>query len=354
MMKVNRMNYLKNLKSLFEQWSGEKVNSFSFLPLSGSARRYIRLYGNINTAIGAFNTDKRENKAFIYLTKHFTKNNLNVPEFLAEDLKNDIYLIRDLGDTTLSSLIEKAGKGNKFNNEIRECYKAVITLLPKFQIAASYKLDYSKCYPRADFDKQSMIWDLSYFKYYFLKLAGISFDEQKLENDFNTLINFLLQADCKYFMYRDLNSRNVMIFNNKPYFIDYQGGRQGALQYDIASLLMDSKANIPPALRDEFLNYYIESVKKICKIDKRVFLKFYDGYALIRLLQMFGAYGYRGYFEGKELFLKSIPYAVKDLKVLLDKSEIMDKIKIPELCSALDQIAGSKEIVNIAQFKKKR
>jgi aminoglycoside/choline kinase family phosphotransferase len=353
-MKVNRMNYLKNLKSLFEQWSGEKVKSFSFLPLSGSARKYIRLSGNNNTAIGAYNTDKRENRAFIYLTKHFTKNTLNVPEFLAENLKNDIYLIRDLGDTTLFSLIEKAGKGNKLNDEIREYYKAVITMLPKFQITASDKLDYSKCYPRADFDRQSMIWDLSYFKYYFLKLGGISFDEQKLENDFNTLINFLLQADCKYFMYRDLNSRNVMIFNNEPYFIEYQGGRKGALQYDIASLLLDSKADIPPVLRDEFLNYYIESVNKICRIDKRVFIKYYDGYALIRLLQMFGAYGYRGYFEGKVHFLKSIPYAVKDLKVLLDKSKIMDKIKIPELYSTLDQIAGSKEIINIEQVKKKR
>jgi hypothetical protein len=190
-----------------------------------------------------------------------------------------------------------------------------------------------------------MIWDLNYFKYYFLKLGGISFDEQKLENDFNTLVNFLLQADCKYFMYRDLNSRNVMILNNEPYFIDYQGGRKGALQYDIASLLLDSKANIPPVLRDELLNYYIESVKKICKIDKRVFLKYYDGYVLIRLCQMFGAYGYRGYFEGKVHFLKSIPYAVNNLKVLLDKSKIKDKIKIPELYSALDQIAGSKELM---------
>ena len=348
------MNYLKDLKILFEQWSGEKVKSFTLLPLSGSARRYIRFYGNKNTAVGAYNTDKRENRAFIYLTKHFTKHKLHVPEFLAEDLKNDIYLIRDLGDTTLFSLIEKAGKGNKLNNEIREYYKAVITLLPIFQIAASNKLDYTKCYPRADYDKQSMIWDLSYFKYYFLKLAGISFDEQKLENDFNALINFLLQADCKYFMYRDLNSRNVMIFNNEPYFIDYQGGRRGALQYDIASLLLDSKADIPPVLRDEFIDYYIESVKKTNKIDKRIFLKYYDGYALIRLLQMFGAYGYRGYFEGKVLFLNSIPYAVKDLKVLLDKSKIMDKIKIPELYSALDRITVSKEIMKIEQVKKKR
>jgi len=339
------MNYQQNLQTLFEQWSGEKVKSFTSLPLSGSERRYIRFYGSKNTAIGAFNPDERENRAFIYLTKHFLKYKLNVPDILSADLQKSIYLIRDLGDTTLFSLIEKTKTGNKFTGEIKEYYKTIITQLPKFQIASSNKLDYSKCYPRSDFDSQSMIWDLNYFKYYFLKLGGFSFDEQKLENDFNNLVNFLLRADCKYFMYRDLNSRNVMILNNEPYFIDYQGGRKGALQYDIASLLLDSKANIPPVLREEFLNYYIESVNKIGKIDKRVFLKYYDGYVLLRLLQMFGAYGYRGYFEGKVHFLKSIPYAVNNLRQLLSKNKITGNIKTAELDSVLTRIVVSKELM---------
>jgi aminoglycoside/choline kinase family phosphotransferase len=338
-----KMNYQKSLITLYEQWSGEKVKSFTTLPLSGSERKYVRLYGNNNTAIGAFNPDERENRAFIYLSKHFLKNKLHVPNILSADLKKSIYLISDLGDTTLFSLIEKAEAKNKFSDDICEYYKTVITQLPKIQITASDKLDYSKCYPRAEFDRQSMLWDLNYFKYYFLKLGGISFDEQKLENDFTALVNFLLQADCKYFMYRDLNSRNIMILNNEPYFIDYQGGRKGPLQYDIASLLLDSKANIPLTLRDEFLNYYIESVKKTYNIYKRDFLKYYDGYVLIRLLQVFGAYGYRGYFEGKAHFLKSIPLAIKNLKWLLDKNAI--KIKIPELLSALNQIADSKEMM---------
>jgi len=337
------MNYQQNLKTLFEHWSGEKVKSFTPLPFSGSERRYIRFYGSNNTAIGAFNPDDRENSAFVYLTKHFLKNKLYVPEFLSADLHNKIYLIRDLGDITLFSLIEKNGNTNKFTDEILGYYKTIITQLPKFQILASDKLDYSKCYPRAAFDRKSMLWDLNYFKYYFLKLGGIPFDEQKLENDFNTLVKFLLQADCNYFMYRDLNSRNVMILNDEPYFIDYQGGRKGALQYDIASLLLDSKANIPQSLREEFLDYYINSVRKIAKIDNRTFLKYYDGYVLIRLLQMFGAYGYRGYFEGKEHFLKSIPYAVNNLRLLLNESKIKNKIKIPELYSALDKITDSKE-----------
>ena len=339
------MDYQQNLKKIFEQWSGEKVKSFTPLPPSGSVRKYIRFKALKNTAIGAFNPDERENRAFIYLTKHFLKYKLNVPKILSADLKKNIYLLGDLGDTTLFSLLEKTKDGNKFNDEIIAYYKLSIAQLPGFQITATNKLDYSKCYPRADFDSQSMLWDLNYFKYYFLKLGGISFDEQKLENDFNTLINFLLQADCNYFIYRDFNPRNVMIFNNEPYFIDYQGGRKGALQYDIASLLLDSKADIPQELRDEFLIYYIEAVNKTLKIERRGFLKYYDGYVLIRLLQMFGAYGYRGYYEGKTHFLKSIPYAVKNLKELLNKNKIKNTIKVPELFSSLEQITESKDLM---------
>jgi len=188
------------------------------------------------------------------------------------------------------------------SDEVISFYKRVIEKLPGFQITAAKKLDYSKCYPTAKFDKQAMMWDLNYFKYSFLKLTGISFDEKKLEDDFKTLTTFLLQADCNYFMYHNFNLRNVMIKNSEPYFIDYQGGCKGALQYDIASLLFSSKADIPFSLREEFLEHYIVSARKIKSFDKQEFLKYYYSYVLIRLLQMFGAYGYRGYYEGKTHF----------------------------------------------------
>jgi aminoglycoside/choline kinase family phosphotransferase len=326
----------------FEKWSGEKVKSFSPLPESGSPRKYFRIIGETKTSIAALNSDKRENDAFIYLTKHFTKLKLPVPHLYSANRKNNIYLLEDLGDETLFSLLEQNSDKENISSETIILYKKVIVLLPQFQIAASKKLDYTKCYPRAKFDRQSMMWDLNYFKYYFLKLAKISFDEQKLENDFKTLIDFLLHANCNYFMYRDLNSRNIMVKKNEPYFIDYQGGRKGALQYDIVSLLFDSKANLPQSLREELLEHYIASVEKIKSIDKKEFLKYYDGYALIRLLQMFGAYGYRGYFEGKAHFLKSIPFAIKNLEWLLDTSKIKSKIRINELYNSLNQIISSK------------
>ena len=336
------MSYQNGLKNLFENWSGEKTVTFSPLPESGSPRKYFRITGATKTAIGVFNTEKQENKSFVYLSKHFKKNSLNVPKIYRTDLPNNIYLIEDLGDQTLFSFLEENKKKNKFNNALKIVYKKVIEQLPRFQIAAVEELDYSKCYPVSKFDKQSMIWDLNYFKYYFLKPAGITFDEQKLENDFNTLADFLLQADSNYFMYRDFNPRNIMIKNNEPYFIDYQGGREGALQYDIASFLFSSKSDIPYSLRDEFLEHYISFARKIKPFNRKEFLKYYDGYVLIRLLQMFGAYGYRGYYEGKAHFLKSIPYAVKNLEWLLKYHR--PKIKTHELFNSLQQIVNSSEL----------
>jgi aminoglycoside/choline kinase family phosphotransferase len=334
------MDNKDQLIKLFEKWSGEKVITFSPLPLSGSARKYFRIISEHKNVIGAYNSDERENRAFLYLSNHFRNYKLPVPKIYTAASK--IYLQEDLGNSTLFSLLEQNNNRNKFDKEIISLYKKVLTVLPRFQVQASKKLDYSFCYRRDKFDKQSMMWDLNYFKYYFLKLANISFDEQRLEEDFNALIAFLLQADSNYFMYRDFNSRNIMVLNNEIYFIDYQGGRKGALQYDIASLLFDSKADIPFELREKFLSYYLTEAQKISKIDKKEFLKYYYGYVLIRLLQMFGAYGFRGFFEGKSHFLRSIPFAQNNLQWLLENHK--PKIQLPELYNVLDQIAESKTL----------
>jgi aminoglycoside/choline kinase family phosphotransferase len=235
----------KNLLELFESWSGKKADDIYALALSGSERQYYRIISEKKTVLGVYNADKKENIAFLTFTKHFKKNGLAVPEIYKEDLKNDIYLIQDLGDTTLYSYLTQIRKVKDFSPELVALYKQIIKELPEFQINGNKNLDYGVCYPRSGFDKQSMLWDLSYFKYYFLKLAKIPFDEQSLEDDFQKFTDFLLTADCNYFLYRDFQSRNIMLYNNKIYFIDYQGGRKGALQYDLASLLYDAKADIP-------------------------------------------------------------------------------------------------------------
>ncbi len=330
------------LKKLFEDWAGQQCVSFTQLPGSGSYREYFRLTSNNKKAIGVNNSDEKENIAFIEFTKHFTKKNLPVPQFYSEKLDNDIYLIEDLGGTTLFSYLTQLRQDNNFPKEIFDLYKKVLKVLPKFQINGGKDLDYSKCYPRAKFDRQSMMWDLSYFKYYFLKLAKISFDEQSLENDFHTFTDFLLQTDTDYFMYRDFQSRNVLLKEDKPYFVDYQGGRRGALQYDVASLLFDAKANIPRLVRSELLDYYIKELNDHIKIDEKEFKKYYYGYVLIRILQAMGAYGFRGFYEKKEQFLKSIPYAVNNLKWIINSVEL--PVELPAMWETLEQLVESKRL----------
>ncbi len=327
-----KTNQKKIVSDLFEKWANETVVQIKPLPQSGSSRSYYRIFGNTKTVIGVYNLDRKENEAFLSFSNHFLTQKLNVPEIYVSDIDNNSYLQKDLGDITLFSLLNS----DKTENEIKNLYKKIIENLPEFQIIGGKELDYNKCYPRAAFDKQSMMWDLSYFKYYYLKLSNTPFDEQKLEDDFNTFSDFLLEADCSYFLYRDMQSRNIMIYDNVPYFIDYQGGRKGALQYDIASLLFDAKANLSQSLRDELLEYYIETISKYIKVDKNKFIRFYYGYVLIRILQAMGAYGFRGLYEKKEHFLQSIPYAVNNLKWLLLSKHIT--IPIPELTKVIEHL----------------
>ncbi|RKY91489.1 MAG: phosphotransferase enzyme family protein [Ignavibacteriae bacterium] len=331
---------IEQLKVIFEKWAGEKVKSITPLPQSGSYRQYFRMISANHQAIGVYNPDKNENNAFITFTKHFLKHNLNVPRLYESDIDKNVYLIEDLGEETLFSFITKNRTGEEFPNKIKEHYKIALTELVRFQIDAFEELDLSVCYPSSSFDKQSMLWDLHYFKYYFLKLTQTPFDEQKLEDDFTTLIDFLLSTDVDFFMYRDFQSRNIMLKNDELYFIDYQGGRKGALHYDVASLLYDAKADIPQLVRDELLEHYFLVLNQKMKVDRKEFEKYYYGYVLIRILQAMGAYGFRGIHEKKAHFLKSIPYAVNNIEYLLSNNLLPEGLK--ELNSALEHIINSR------------
>ena len=186
-----------------------------------------------------------------------------------------------------------------------EAYRKVVSILPRFQIEAGRDLNYKVCYPRSSFDRQSIAWDLNYFKYYFLRLAGIPFSEQALENDFTRLTKLLLAAPHDYFLYRDFQSRNVMLRDGQPFFLDYQGGRKGALQYDIASLLYDGKADLPPAVRQQLLDYYLDCLAEFIPVDRAAFMEYYYAYVYVRIMQALGAYGFRGFYERKAHFLQS-------------------------------------------------
>jgi len=223
-------------------------------------------------------------------------------------------------------------------------------VLPRFQVEAGRDLNYNVCYPRASFDQQSIAWDLNYFKYYFLRLAGVPFNEQALEDDFGRLTTFLLEAPNDYFLYRDFQSRNVMLRDEQPFFLDYQGGRKGALQYDIASLLFDGKADLPPALRQQLLDHYLDCLAGFIEVDRAAFMRHYYAYVYVRILQALGAYGFRGFYERKAHFLESVPYALKNLRWLAANAEL--PIALPALMTALEAMSASEKLQGLASSAK--
>ena len=328
------------LKSFFKKTFGSEPEAIAPLGGDGSARRLFRLGSAARTVIGAYGPDKLENRAFIEFSRHFRKEGLPVPEIFAFEQATGFYLEEDLGDTTLFQFMQKERTGPELPPQVVEAYKKTLNWLPKFQTQAGKNLDYSYCYPRAVFDRQSIMWDLNYFKYYFLRLAKIPFNEQKLEDDFNLLASFLLEADSDFFLYRDFQSRNVMLRAGEPWFIDYQGGRKGAAQYDLVSLLYDAKADIRPRARTGFIKYYLDAAGPA--IVRVKFMRHFHAFAFVRIMQAMGAYGLRGFYEGKTQFLQSVPYAVRNIEWLLENAEMPPKL--PELLQVLRRVSSSSRL----------
>jgi aminoglycoside/choline kinase family phosphotransferase len=336
------------LKNLFEQHFRSPVERVQPLQgqLSGSGRHVIRLAGGEHSAIGILYGVREENVAFLEFSRHFRRHGLPVPEIYAEDLSQGAYLEQDLGDTTLFDFLTSNRSGESIAPEVSEAYRRVVAILPRFQIEAGRDLNYKLCYPRASFDRQSIAWDLNYFKYYFLRLAGVPFNEQALEDDFARLTKFLLSAGRDYFLYRDFQSRNVMLPDGNPFFVDYQGGRKGALQYDIASLLYDAKADLPPELRQQLLDYYLDCLAGYVKLEREGFMHYYYAYVYVRIMQALGAYGFRGFYERKAHFLQSVPYALKNVRWLLHHVTL--PIALPALMDAFTGMLGSEKLQNLA------
>ena len=337
----------RRLEDLFRRWAGRSPELMLPLAPSGSSRVYYRLSGGGRSAIGAYNPNAKENRAFLTFSRHFHAKGLPVPEIYAENLEQDVYLQEDLGSTTLYSYLLQ--KGDYFPEYLVNIYKKVVRQLARLQILGGEGLDYGVCYPRQAFDRQSILWDFNTFKYYFLRLAGIPFDEQRLEDDAHRLANYLLETDTDYFMFRDFQTRNIMIKGGEPYFIDYQGGRRGALQYDLASLLFQAKANIPQDIREELLDHYLEAAAAFIPIDRERFVEYFYGYVLIRCIQVFGTYGFRGLYERKEHFLASIPFAIRNVKWVLEHAR--PPVEMPELEQALRQVIASRRFEPFDKIK---
>jgi len=333
---------MPSLKELFKQAVGSNAKIVTRLTVSGSNRQYYRLQNDLVSLIGVIGTSKEENRAFIEMSKHFYSKGLPVPKFIASTPDNMMYLEEDLGDVVLFDYLKKGRLTKVFSVEEKECLHKTMSILAKFQVKGAEDFDFSICYPQPEFNKRSVIWDLNYFKYCFLKATGLDFQENRLEDDFDKFAEVLLSAPKDSFMYRDFQSRNVMLNNGEPYFIDYQGGRKGPLYYDVASFLWQAKAQYGTELREELLQSYLHSLSELKDIEETEFREMLDNFVLFRLLQVLGAYGFRGYFEKKPHFLQSIPYALNNL------NEIIDHRNFPQF-EYLIQVL--REMSDLKQFK---
>jgi len=337
------MQEIINLVSqLYKSWCGNEPSGVDVIQQSGSDRRYFRLYDNEGkTVIGTHGLNVQENESFIYFSGHFHKKGLNVPEVLAVAYDKTIYLQEDFGNDSLMSILEEKG----FVPEVYSLFKESLYQLARLQVKGDEGMKYEKCLTNREFGKQAIMADLLYFKYYFLDAIRKPYDKQKLMDDFDALSNYLTHTEYKYFMFRDFQSRNILVTEDKQvHFIDYQGGMKGAPQYDVASMLWQARANLPDDWKTGLLEEYLNSFESIINdtVDRDVFLSQYNGYVLIRLLQVLGAYGFRGLFERKAHFLTSIPQALKNLKWFVENNSL--GIVVPEFRKVL-QLCVDDEII---------
>ena len=336
----DKKSILMQLEDLFERYTGIRPESSQLLAGSGSNRRYFRLSGGGLSLIGAEGTSSEENGTFIYLASHFRKKGISVPEVYAVSDDGMEYLQEDLGDLSLFDAVSHGRESGRYSDEERSLLLNAISFLPDIQFRGAEGLDFSRCTPEPEFNRRLVMADLNYFKYCFLKTTGLEFNEASLEKDFESLASSLLSEGFSSFMYRDFQARNVMLKDGVPYFIDFQGGRKGPGYYDVASFVWQARAGYPDDFRQELVDAYVDALTRYVKVDRRHFDDKLMLFVLFRTLQVLGAYGFRGNFERKEHFLKSIPFAVANLRTVVDH--------VPADCQYLAALL--KDLVQLPRF----
>lgn len=336
----DKKSILMQLEDLFERYTGIRPESSQLLAGSGSNRRYFRLSGGGLSLIGAEGTSSEENGTFIYLASHFRKKGISVPEVYAVSDDGMEYLQEDLGDLSLFDAVSHGRESGRYSDEERSLLLNAISSLPDIQFRGAEGLDFSRCTPEPEFNRRLVMADLNYFKYCFLKTTGLEFNEASLEKDFESLASSLLSEGYSSFMYRDFQARNVMLKDSVPYFIDFQGGRKGPGYYDVASFVWQARAGYPDDFRQELVDAYVDALTRYVKVDRRHFDDKLMLFVLFRTLQVLGAYGFRGNFERKEHFLKSIPFAVANLRTVVDH--------VPADCQYLAALL--KDLVQLPRF----
>jgi aminoglycoside/choline kinase family phosphotransferase len=303
------------IRDQFTAICGKVPERIEMLPQSGGDRMYFRIYHAGGTTIATYNENRKESATFIYFTQHFRKAGLPVPEIYGQNADHTIYFQQDFGPHSLLQLLEAEGH----TEHIFQLFQKSLAQLARLQVLGDQGLDYDQCLTAKVFGKQAILSDLLYFKYYFLDTLQLPYDKQALLDDFDALSNYLTHTHYKFFMFRDFQSRNIHIQQDDVFFIDYQGGMKGAPQYDVASLLWQAKAELSEEWKNQLLDYYMDCLEPLLDqpIDRVTFVSQYNGFVLIRLLQVLGAYGFRGLFERKAHFLASIPLAMRNLRFFI-------------------------------------
>ncbi len=344
---------IQNILAELTRSIGETPKDILPIAESGSARKYFRIITGDKSLIGTYSSNIEENEAFLAFSKHFYDLGLNVPEVFAVNKERTCYLQSDFGDDNLFAHVQKALMANNVSalrqaqgpldngpstgsGTLISLYKKALSHLVKLQVLGHKGLDYTKAYPTERFDRQAIIDDLNYFKYYFVKPhEEIDFNETRLGKDFEAFADFVSQAPCDFFMYRDFQSRNIMVKDGDLYFIDFQGGRKGPLNYDVVSLLYQVKAQIPQATRDELVDYYKAELSQHINPETVKFDTYQPYFVFLRLMQVLGAYGFRGLIQKKSHFIESIPYALREIEAL---SKAVPLTKYPELQNVINQL----------------
>jgi aminoglycoside/choline kinase family phosphotransferase len=335
------------IRTQFEALKGEPAERIEKIQQSGSDRIYFRIYHKGGTTIATYNQHQKETQTFIYFSKHFKQAGLSVPEIYWQNSANTLYFQEDFGPDSLLSCLEKEGH----TDHIYRLFQKSLQQLARLQVLGDRGLDYNQCITAKIFGKQAIMSDLLYFKYYFLDTLQIPYDKQALLDDFDALSNYLTHTQYKFFMFRDFQSRNIQVKNDEVFFIDYQGGMKGAPQYDVASLLWQAKAELSEQWKDSLLEYYQDCLDPLLDqpVERNTFVSQYNGYVLIRLLQVLGAYGFRGLFERKAHFLSSIPLAMRNLQFFILHKRV--GIITPEFDRLLQIITSAEAIARFEPMK---
>jgi len=333
-------NIILSIQHLFKECLSANADNVETLPLSGSNRAYYRIKSGNNSYIATYNTNIAENESFFYLSKQFLDKGIQVPAVLVIAEDRTIYIQEDAGRDNLLETLQREGYNDKSFNLFKQC----LSQLAKLQIEGDAGLDYDRCLVK-HFTKEAILNDLLYFKYYFLDTLNKSYNKEALSKDFETFSSYLSNTTHEYFMFRDFQSRNIMVKEGQVYFIDFQGGMKGPLQYDVASLLWQAKANLPKQWKDDLLQHYIAEANQYLPspVNKDSFISQYNGFVLIRLLQVLGAYGFRGLFERKAHFISSIPFGLQNLQFFINNYTL--NISLPELNHVLNMVSDN-EIIN--------